>query len=96
MKNDTNRALFLEANNDLCMTILDDIEIWMAQKIEHYGDPKAYSENEHVKVFATTIEQRKSQQHVHFGAYTKHMVKRLCTPSPNEATYKFDYTLDGR
>jgi hypothetical protein len=29
----TNRALFLEPNNDLCMMILDDSESWMAQKV---------------------------------------------------------------
>jgi hypothetical protein len=26
MKNDTNRALFLKSNQDLCMAILDDIK----------------------------------------------------------------------
>jgi hypothetical protein len=66
MKNDTNRALFLESNTDLCMAILDEIEGCMAQNIEHSDDPTAYCENERVKVFITTIEQRKRQQHVLF------------------------------
>jgi hypothetical protein len=39
MKDDTNRALFLEPNNDLCMEILEDIEGWLAQKFEHSDDP---------------------------------------------------------
>jgi hypothetical protein len=29
MKNKTDRAPFLEPNNNLCMTILDDLEIWI-------------------------------------------------------------------
>jgi hypothetical protein len=81
----------LEPNNDLCMTIIDNLERWMSKKKEHSDDPKPYHENEHVKVFATTIEQRKGQQHVQCGAYAKHMVKKVCTPNPNEATYEFDY-----
>jgi hypothetical protein len=40
---------------------------------------------------ATTIEQRKSQQHVKFGAYAKCMVKKFCSSNPNEATDEFDY-----
>jgi hypothetical protein len=32
IKNDTNRALFSESNNDLYMMIMDDIEGWMARK----------------------------------------------------------------
>jgi hypothetical protein len=31
MNNDTNWALFLEPNNDLCMTILDDLKSWMSK-----------------------------------------------------------------
>jgi hypothetical protein len=86
MKNDTNRALFLDSNNYFCMTILDDIEDWMVQKFEHSDDPTDYRENGHVKAFATTIEQRKSQQRVKFGAYAKLMVKKFCSSNPNEAT----------
>jgi hypothetical protein len=56
----------------------------MTQKFEHADDLKAYRENEHIKVFATTIEQRKSQ-------HAKHMVKKRCTPNTNEATDEFDY-----
>jgi hypothetical protein len=33
MKNYTNRALFLEPNNDLCMAILDDIKSWVILSI---------------------------------------------------------------
>jgi hypothetical protein len=91
MKNDTNRALFLDSNNYLCMKILNDIEDWMAHKLEHSNDPKNYRENEHVKAFSTTIEQRKSQQHVKFDAYAKHMVKKFYSSNPNVATYEFDY-----
>jgi hypothetical protein len=91
MKNNTNRALFLEPNNDLFMTILDHLESWMSKKFEYSDDPKASRENEHVKVFATTIEQRKSQQHDQFGAYAKFMVKKLFPPNPNEVTDEFDY-----
>jgi hypothetical protein len=64
MKADMNRALFLEPNNDLCMTILEDIEGWLAQNFEHSDDPTVYRENEHVKVFMSITEHRKSQQHV--------------------------------
>jgi hypothetical protein len=71
MKADTNRALFLEPNNGLCMAILEDIEGWLAQKFEHSEDPTAYRNNEHINVIMPTTEQRKSQQHAHFGAYAK-------------------------
>jgi hypothetical protein len=64
-------ALFLDSNNNLCITILNDIEDWMAQKFEHSSEPTAYRENEYVKVFVTTIEQRTRQQHVKIGAYAK-------------------------
>jgi hypothetical protein len=46
MKEDTNRATFLEPKNDLCMAILEDIERWFAQKFEHSDDPMAYRDNE--------------------------------------------------
>jgi hypothetical protein len=91
IKEDTNIAIFLEPNNDLCMAILEDIEGWLAQKFEHSDDPTAYRDNEYVKVIMTAIEQRKSQQYVQFGDYAKHMVKKFCTSNPNEAKYKFDY-----
>jgi hypothetical protein len=42
MKEDTNREIFLEPNNDLCMAILEDIEGWLAQKFEHSDDPTTY------------------------------------------------------
>jgi hypothetical protein len=86
MKDDTNRAIFLEPNN-----ILEDIESWLAQNFEHADDTQTYRENEHVKVITTTTEQRKSQQHVQFGDYPKRMVKKFCTPNPNEATDEFEY-----
>jgi hypothetical protein len=54
MKEDTNKAIFLEPNNDLCMAILEDIEGWLARKFEHSDNPKAYRYNEHVKVIITT------------------------------------------
>jgi hypothetical protein len=73
------------------MSILDDIEGWVEQKLEHSDDPTAHRENENVKAFTTTIEQRKSQQHVQFGAYAKLMVKKFCSLNPNEATDEFDY-----
>jgi hypothetical protein len=44
-----------------------------------------------LKVIMKTSKQRKSQQHVHFGAYSKHRLKKFCTSNPNEATDKFDY-----
>jgi hypothetical protein len=44
-KEDMNRALFLEPNNDLCMAILEDIEGWLAQKFEHSDEPNAYHDN---------------------------------------------------
>jgi hypothetical protein len=83
MKNDTNRALFLDSNTDLCITILDDIEGWMAHKFEHSDDPPDYGENEHVKALTTTTEQRKIQQHVKFGAYAKCMVNKFFSSNPN-------------
>jgi hypothetical protein len=55
----------------ICMAILEDIEGWLAQKNEQYDDPKAYHENEHVKVITTTTKQCKSQQHEKIGAYAK-------------------------
>jgi hypothetical protein len=91
MKAAMNRALFLEPSNDLCMVMLEDIEGWLAQKFEHSDAPTAYRDNEHVKVIMSTTEQRKSQQHVKFGAYAKRMVKKFCTYNPNEATGEFDY-----
>jgi hypothetical protein len=58
MKEDTNRAIFLEHNTDLCMTILENIEGWLAQKFEHSDDPTVHRDNEHVKVIIPTTEQR--------------------------------------
>jgi tRNA(Leu) C34 or U34 (ribose-2'-O)-methylase TrmL len=73
------------------MKILDDLESLMSQKFEHCDDLEAYRENKNVKMFATTIEQHKSQHHVQFGAYGKFMVKKFCTPNPNEAIDEFNY-----
>jgi hypothetical protein len=56
MKDGTNRAIFLEPNNDLCSVLLEHIEGWLAQKLERYDDPNAYHENEHVKVSKATTE----------------------------------------
>jgi hypothetical protein len=81
MKADTNRALFLKPNNDLCMAILEGIEGWLAQKFEHSDDPTAYRDNDRVKVIMSTTEQRKSQRHVQFGAHAKRMVKKYVLPT---------------
>jgi hypothetical protein len=96
MRADTNIALLLETNNDLCMAILEDIEGWLAQKFKHSDDPTAYRDNEHVKVIVSKTEQRKSQQHVQFCAYAKRMIKKFCTFNPNEARDEFDYAPSPR
>jgi hypothetical protein len=91
MKDDTNRVLFTEPNQDLCSSILNDIERWMANKCEHSDDPTAYRQDHHIKIMSTTMDQRKSQQQVKFGAYAKSLVKKFCVVNPNEATEDFDY-----
>jgi hypothetical protein len=67
-KDDTDHALFTEPNQNICKHILDDIETWIKHKFEHSDDPKAYRENDNVKIFATTTDQKKNQQQVKIGA----------------------------
>jgi hypothetical protein len=61
MKDDTDRALFMEPNQDTCKRILDNIETWIEHKFEHSDEPKAYCKNDNVKIFATTTDQQKNQ-----------------------------------
>jgi hypothetical protein len=89
MKDDTNRVLFTEPNQDLCRFIIDYIDTWMANKFEHSDDPTAYRQDHHIKIFSTTTDQRKSQQQVKCGSYAKSLVKKLCAVNPNEATEDF-------
>jgi hypothetical protein len=91
MKDDTNRVLFTEPNQDICRFILNDIETWMANKFEHFDDPTAYRQDHHINLFSTTTDQRKSQQQVKFGAYAKSLVKKFCAVNPNKATEDFNY-----
>jgi hypothetical protein len=44
MKDDMDRVLFTEPDQDLCKHILKDIETCMAKKFEHSDDPTAYRE----------------------------------------------------
>jgi hypothetical protein len=72
MKHDTNRALFLESKNDLCMSILDDIEGWMSQQLEHSDDPMTHRENENVnasRLFAISIHMNRMQRQDALIAY---------------------------
>jgi hypothetical protein len=91
MKDDTNRVLFNEPNQDLCRFILKDIDTWMANKFEHSDDPTSYRQDHHIKIFSTMMDQRKSQQQIKNGAYAKSLVKKFCATNPNEATDDFDY-----
>jgi hypothetical protein len=91
MKEDMDRDLFTELNQDICKYILYEIETWMEHKVEHYDEPKAYRKNDNVKIFTTTTDHLNNQQHVKVGAYGKSIVKKLYAVNPNEATYNFDY-----
>jgi hypothetical protein len=91
MKEDTDRVLFTEPNQDLCQLILEDIDTWMANTFEHSDDPTAYQKDHNVNIFSTTTDQHKSQQQVKFGAYAKIVVKKICAFNQNEATHDFEY-----
>jgi hypothetical protein len=90
-KEDTDRALSTEPNQDICKYILDNIEIWMEHKVEQSDQPKAYRKNDNVKIFTTALNQQNNQQQVKFGAYAKSIVKKFYDVNPNEATDNFDY-----
>jgi hypothetical protein len=77
MKDDTNRVLFTEPNQDLCSFILNDIETWMAYKFEHSDYPTAYRQDHHIKIFVTTTYQRKNQQQFKFGACHSVAIKTI-------------------
>jgi hypothetical protein len=62
MTKDMDRTIFTEPNQDLCKHILDDIETWMEHKFEHSDDPKAYHENDNVKIFATTTDKGRTNK----------------------------------
>jgi hypothetical protein len=67
------------------------LKVGWRKSLNTSDDPTAYRDNEHVKVFMSTPEQRKSKQDVQFGAYAKLMINKLRISNPNEATDEFDY-----
>jgi hypothetical protein len=42
MKDDTDRFLFTEPNQELRQHILEDIDTWMANRFKHSDEPTAY------------------------------------------------------
>jgi predicted ABC-type exoprotein transport system permease subunit len=91
MKDDTDRVLFIQPNQDLCQFILEDIDTWMATKFEHYDDSTECRQDHNVKIFSTTTDQRKIQKQVKSRAYAKILVKTCCAVNPHKETGDFDY-----
>jgi hypothetical protein len=90
MKSDTIRAVFTKQNKDECNTILNELDTWLSAKFIEGDTITAFRAQYSVHVYISTIEERKTQQHVKFNAYAQHIAKRFCTSNPNKPEESFD------
>jgi hypothetical protein len=86
--------LFSKQNKDQCKVILSNIDNWLCSKFIDANNNLSFRQSPEVRVFTSTIEQRKTQNQVKFNAYASWIAKRCCTENPNEATESFDTAPD--
>jgi predicted component of type VI protein secretion system len=90
MKDDTIHALFSEQNEILCNSILSNLDAWLTTKFSNAMHRLAFRKESDVRIFISTVEQRKTQDQVKFNSYVSRIAKRLCYDNPNKATETFD------
>jgi hypothetical protein len=90
MKSDNTRAIFTKQNQHACHKILNDIDTWISSKFSESQATIDFQPHSPVKVFTSTIDQRKSQHQVKFNAYAQRISKRFCSINPNESGESFD------
>jgi hypothetical protein len=90
MKPDTTRALFSKQKGTQGNVILFDIDNWICSKSIDVNNNFSFRESPEVRVFTSTIEQRKTQNKVKFNAYATRISKRCCSENPNKAIESFD------
>jgi hypothetical protein len=86
MKADTTRALFSKWNEITCKSILSDLDSWLSIKFGDALHRVAFRKEADIRVFMSTVEQRKTQDQVKFNYYASRIAKRVCSDKPNEAT----------
>jgi hypothetical protein len=69
MKLDSTRAIFTKQNQNACNKILNDSDTWFISKLSESQAPIAFRSHSSVKVFTSTIDQRKPQHQIKFNAY---------------------------
>jgi hypothetical protein len=69
---------------------LNDIDTWLSSKFIDAQSCIAFWAHPAVKVFTSTIDQRKSQHQVKFNTYSQRIAKRFCSVNPNEPDESFD------
>jgi hypothetical protein len=87
MKSDTTRSIFTKQNQSACIEILNNIDTWLSSKFSDSQAPITFCSRSHstVKVFTSTIDQRKSQHQVKLNAYAQRIAKR-CKPDESYDT----------
>jgi hypothetical protein len=77
MKSDTICAIFSKQNQDACNEILNDLDIWLSSKFIDGSLCHAFCAQQSVKVYTSTIEERKTQHHARFNAYAQCNAKKM-------------------
>jgi hypothetical protein len=90
IKLDFTRAISTKQNQNACNEILNDIDTWRSSKLSDSQAPIAFRAHSSVKIFTSTIDQRKSQHQVKFNAYAQRIAKRICYVNPNEPDEYWD------
>jgi hypothetical protein len=68
MNSDTTKTIFTKQNQDACNEILNDIDTWLSSKFIDAQSCISFRAHPSVKVFTSTIDQRKSLHQVKFNA----------------------------
>jgi hypothetical protein len=92
MKSDTTQALFSKQNEILCNSILSDLDSWLIIKLYEALQQVAFHKEAEVRVLASAINKRETQNQVKFNVYVyaSRISKRFFSHNPNGATESFD------
>jgi hypothetical protein len=85
---------FQSKNETQSNTFLSEIDNWLCSKFIDANKKNLSHQSPEVRVFTSTIEQRKTQNQVKFNVYDSRIAKIFCTENPNETTKSFDTATD--
>jgi hypothetical protein len=90
VKSDMTRAIFTKQHQDACNEILNEIDTCLSSKFIEAQSCISFQAHPSVKVFTSTIDQRKYQHQLKFNAYAQRIANRFCSVNPNETDESFD------